>query len=163
MLADEFNRLTDHQRVRLLCEVCSSPSWARRVSDGAPFENLSALLAHAERVLAELPESEIDSALAGHPRIGGCVTSAEAAREQAGVAGAPDDVRAALAAQNRAYEDKFGYVYLVCADGRPAAQLLAILSERLHNDAETERRVMRMELAAINRIRLARLLSKEAS
>ena len=83
------------------------------------------------------------------------------AREQASVAQAGDDVRAELAAKNRQYEDRFGYVYLVCATGRTAEELLAILTERLENDPETERRVMRNELAKINRLRLERLLSKE--
>lgn len=67
----------------------------------------------------------------------------------------------ALAAANRKYEEKFGHVYLVCATGRSAHELLAILEERLDNDAETERRVLRVELTKINRIRLGRLLGPE--
>ncbi len=113
-------------------------------------------------MLAELPDAEIDAALDGHPRIGGRVDNESSAREQAGVATAGDDVRAALAAGNRAYEDRFGYVYLVCASGRSADELLAILTDRLDNDPETERRVMRNELAKINRLRLQRLLSEPA-
>jgi len=69
-------------------------------------------------------------------------------------------VKAALAAKNREYEDRFGYVYLVCASGRSADELLAILTDRLDNDAETERRVMRNELAKINRLRLERMVSE---
>ena len=65
--------------------------------------------------------------------------------------------------KNRSYEDAFGYVYLVCASGRTAEELLAILTDRLDNDPETERRVMRIELAKINRLRLQRLLSKETA
>ncbi|MDT5302312.1 MAG: 2-oxo-4-hydroxy-4-carboxy-5-ureidoimidazoline decarboxylase, partial [Mycobacterium sp.] len=86
--------------------------------------------------------------------------NASSAREQAGVTAADDDVRAALAAGNRDYEDRFGYVYLVCASGRSADELLAILTDRLDNDPDTERRVMRNELAKINRLRLKRLLSE---
>jgi 2-oxo-4-hydroxy-4-carboxy-5-ureidoimidazoline decarboxylase len=76
---------------------------------------------------------------------------------------ADDDVRAELAAKNREYDAKFGYVYLVCASGRSAEELLAIIADRLDNDADTERRVMRSELAKINRLRLERLLSEPAS
>jgi 2-oxo-4-hydroxy-4-carboxy-5-ureidoimidazoline decarboxylase len=65
-----------------------------------------------------------------------------------------------LTAGNRAYEDRFGYVYLVCAAGRSAEELLAILTDRLTNDPDTERHVMRNELAKINRLRLQRLLSE---
>ncbi len=75
------------------------------------------------------------------------------------MASATDDVKAALAEGNRAYEVKFGYVYLVCASGRSAPELLDILTERLSNDPDSERRVMRSELGKINRLRLERLLS----
>jgi 2-oxo-4-hydroxy-4-carboxy-5-ureidoimidazoline decarboxylase len=145
-------------RAKLL-EVCSSPLWAEQVLAGGPFHDVDALLYHADRVLAGLPDSEIDAALEGHPRIGGRAENPSSAREQAGVAGADDDVRAELAAKNRMYEDKFGYVYLVCASGRSAEELLAILTDRLANDPETERHIMRAELMKINRLRLRRLLS----
>jgi 2-oxo-4-hydroxy-4-carboxy-5-ureidoimidazoline decarboxylase len=155
-----FNRLTDRQRMNLLFGVCSSTIWARRVLTGGPFRDVDALLDRADRVLAELPDGEIDAALDGHPRIGAKVDNASSAREQASVADADADVRAALAAENREYDAKFGYVYLVCASDRSAEELLAILTDRLHNDADTERRVMRSELAKINRLRLERLLSE---
>jgi 2-oxo-4-hydroxy-4-carboxy-5-ureidoimidazoline decarboxylase len=155
-----FNTLTDRQRMNLLFGVCSSPIWARRVLAGGPFRNADALLDRADRVLAELPDAEIDAALDGHPRIGATVDNASSAREQAAVTTAADSVKAELAARNREYDEKFGYVYLVCASGRTAEELLDILSDRLHNDPETERRVMRSELAKINRLRLERLLSE---
>jgi 2-oxo-4-hydroxy-4-carboxy-5-ureidoimidazoline decarboxylase len=146
-----------------LLEVCASPLWGQRVLAGGPFHDIDALLDHADRVLTELPDTEIDAALEGHPRIGGRVDNATSAREQAGMADADDDLRAELVAKNRMYEEKFGYVYLVCASGRSAEELLAILTDRLGNDTETERRVMRTELMKINRLRLHRLLSKETA
>ncbi|CAN5344702.1 2-oxo-4-hydroxy-4-carboxy-5-ureidoimidazoline decarboxylase [soil metagenome] len=163
---DGFNRLTDRQRMNLLFGVCSSPIWARRVLAGAPFRDVDALLDRADRVLAELPDAEIDKALDGHPRIGANVKeahNASSAREQAAVTTAGDDVKAQLAVRNREYDEKFGYVYLVCASGRSAEELLAILVDRLDNDPDTERRVMRSELAKINRLRLQRLLSEPAA
>ncbi len=84
-----------------LLEVCSSNSWARNVLAGGPFRDVDALLDR------------------------GRVDNAGSAREQAAVATAGDDVRAELAAKNRAYEDTFGYGYLVCASGRFAKELLA--------------------------------------
>jgi len=160
---DGFNKLTDRQRMNLLFGVCSSTIWARRVLAGAPFRDVDALLDRADRVLAELPDAEIDAALDGHPRIGATVKGADhaaSAREQAAVSTAGDEVKTALAAKNREYDEKFGYVYLVCASGRSAEELLAILVDRLDNDPDTERRVMRSELAKINRLRLERLLSE---
>src|SRR5687768_8980827 len=144
-----FNRLSDRQRMHLLYDVCSSPIWARRVLAGGPFRDADALLQRADRVLAELPDAEIDAALDGHPRIGARADNPSSAREQARVADAAAEVKTELAAKNREYENRFGYVYLVCASGRSAEELLAILTERLDNDRETERRVMRNELAKI--------------
>jgi 2-oxo-4-hydroxy-4-carboxy-5-ureidoimidazoline decarboxylase len=155
-----FTRLTEDQQMDLLLGACSSTVWARRVLAGGPFRDVGALLERADRVLAELPDGEIDAALDGHPRIGAEVDNASSAREQAAVLAAADSVKAELAAKNAEYDQRFGYVYLVCADGRSAEELLAILTDRLHNDPETERRVMRSELAKINRLRLARLLSE---
>lgn len=155
-----FNALSERQRMHLLFEVCSSTIWARRVVAGSPFRDADALYDRADRVLAELPDAEIDAALDGHPRIGAKADNPSSAREQARVAAADEAVKAELAVKNRAYEDRFGYVYLVCASGRSADELLAILTDRLHNDPETERRVMRNELAKINRLRLERLLSE---
>ena len=155
-----FNRLSERQRMHLLFEVCSSTIWARRVLAGGPFRDAEALFDRADRVLAELPDAELDAALDGHPRIGAKADNPSSAREQARVADAADAVKAELAEKNRAYDDKFGYVYLVCANGRTAEELLAILTDRLDNDPETERRVMRSELAKINRLRLERLLMR---
>jgi 2-oxo-4-hydroxy-4-carboxy-5-ureidoimidazoline decarboxylase len=140
-----------------LLEVCASAMWAQRVAAGGPYSDVDSLLEQADRVLARLPNAEIDAALAGHPRIGGPIDNPSSAREQACVQNAAEQVRTELADKNRAYEDKFGYVYLVCASGRSAEELLDNLTERLDNDAETERRVVRTELMKINRQRLKRL------
>jgi 2-oxo-4-hydroxy-4-carboxy-5-ureidoimidazoline decarboxylase len=150
-----FAALTAVAATDALLACCSAPEWARALVAGRPYPTVDAFLDAADAVLAQLPESEIDRALAGHPRIGERPDSAASAREQAGV---QDAVRAALVDGNRAYEARFGHIYLVCASGRSGDELLTILEDRLHNDAETERRVMRTELAKINRIRLRGLL-----
>jgi 2-oxo-4-hydroxy-4-carboxy-5-ureidoimidazoline decarboxylase len=137
-----------------LLDVCASPLWAQRVLTGGPFHDVDALLDHADRVLAELPETEIDAALQGHPRIGGRVDNASSAARTSRYGRRRRRTAGQLAAKNRMYEDKFGYVYLVCASGRSAEELLAILTDRLGNDPETERHVMRTELLKINGLRL---------
>jgi 2-oxo-4-hydroxy-4-carboxy-5-ureidoimidazoline decarboxylase len=156
---DGFNGLTDAQRMHLLGQVCSSAQWTREVLSGQPFGSVGALLDRADRALAGLSDAEFSAALDGHPRIGGPVDNASSAREQAGLAHAGDAIRAELAAGNAAYEQKFGCGYLVCATGLSAEQLLASLTGRLHNDPQTERRVMRAEMIKINRLRLQCLLS----
>ncbi|KIA64844.1 2-oxo-4-hydroxy-4-carboxy-5-ureidoimidazoline decarboxylase [Nocardia vulneris] len=157
-----FDALPRDAAIEALLACCSSPQWARALAAGRPYSSIGAVLDTADTVLAGLPEAEIDRALAGHPRIGARPHSAASAREQAGVADAPEEVHAALAAGNRAYEQRFGYRYLVYASGSTGSELLALLQDRLHHDAETERRVMRTELAKINRLRLRGLLTAAA-
>lgn len=158
MQISEFDRLTDADAEAALLACCAAPEWAATITAGRPYGTLDALLARADAVLAGLDEDQVDLALAGHPRIGERPEHAASVREQRGVAGAPASVLTALADGNRAYEQRFGHVYLVCADGRPAEELLAVLHDRLTNDPATERAVLRTELGRINRIRLTRLL-----
>ncbi|WP_280347907.1 2-oxo-4-hydroxy-4-carboxy-5-ureidoimidazoline decarboxylase [Nocardia neocaledoniensis] len=155
-LAD-FNDVPAEAAEAALLTCCSAPRWARAVAAARPYDSVDALLAAADAALAALDDAELDEALAGHPRIGDRPTSAASAREQSGVSGAA--VFAALAEGNRAYEEKFGHLYLVCAAGRDGEELLAVLRARLDNDPTTERQVMRTELAKINRLRLTRLVT----
>ncbi|NDZ96484.1 2-oxo-4-hydroxy-4-carboxy-5-ureidoimidazoline decarboxylase [Streptomyces sp. SID6673] len=154
-----FNELSERQAIHQLYECCSSSIWALRVAKARPFSDDEALLEYADLILAELTDTDLDEALAGHPRIGDRPDNPSSEREQSGVAGADSAVLTDLKKLNAAYEEKFGHVYLVFANGRPADELLDILRQRMHNDAETERRVMRMELAKINRSRLRRMLT----
>lgn len=139
-----------------LLAVCAAPGWAARVAAGGPYASLDALLGAAADALTD---ADLDPAMAGHPRIGDRTASGRSGHEQGAVAAATDDVLDALAAGNRAYEERFGHVYLVCASGRSAEDLLATLHARLGNDASTERAVALAELAAINRIRLRQMMT----
>src|SRR5690606_19417888 len=99
-------------------------------------------------------------ALSAHPRIGERLAQAGreadwSRAEQAGMGDADDALRAEIAAANQAYEQRFGHVFLICATGRSAEQMLAAARQRLNNDLDTERRVVRDELRAITRLRLA--------
>jgi 2-oxo-4-hydroxy-4-carboxy-5-ureidoimidazoline decarboxylase len=157
-----FNALAGDEAAAAGLACCSSSRWAKMVADGRPYSSTDEVYRTAESALAALADTEIDEALAGHPRIGERAANEHAAwsrREQAGIAGADDELRAVLADGNREYERRFGHVYLVCATGKSAAEMLAILQERLRHDAVTERRVVRAELGKINRIRLERMLA----
>lgn len=155
---EAFHRLSDRQATHALYECCSSCFWARRVAAGRPYATVAEVLAAADAALADLGDGELAEALAGHPRIGERTSHASSRREQSGVDGADPAVLTDLAAGNAEYEARFGHVYLVHADGRPAAELLAVLRERLGHDAATERTVLREQLALINRSRVTRLL-----
>jgi 2-oxo-4-hydroxy-4-carboxy-5-ureidoimidazoline decarboxylase len=150
----------DVERALLAC--CAAPQWARQLAAGRPYGSPAALYESADDSLAELDEAEFDAALAGHPRIGDRSGSASSRREQSAVAAASDETLAALVEGNREYEERFGHVYLVCADGRSGDELLAVLRERLHNDRATERANAREELRKINRSRLRRLIGDSA-
>lgn len=149
-------------RQRLLV-CCSSERWAAEVASGRPYASADELLASSDAAMAGLAPADLHQALGGHPRIGerGDVDQ-QAASEQAGVLAADQATIQALAEGNEEYERRFGHIYLVCATGRNAADLLALLRERLGNDPETEWGVVRRELGKINRIRLTRLLEGEA-
>jgi 2-oxo-4-hydroxy-4-carboxy-5-ureidoimidazoline decarboxylase len=112
-----------------------------------------------------LTEADWREAFAAHPRIGESArTGTETERhwanqEQAKAGGAPADVRAALAEGNRAYEAKFGFVFLICASGKSAEEMLAALTTRLHNDPDKEFGIAVEEQKKITRLRLGRLLT----
>jgi 2-oxo-4-hydroxy-4-carboxy-5-ureidoimidazoline decarboxylase len=157
-----FNARPAEQAREALLGCCRAERWAAQVTTGRPYSSLGALQARAAEVLTD---EDVTEALAGHPRIGqapAATHSSWSRSEQSGVAGADEAVRAELAAGNQAYEARFGHIYLVCAAGRSATELLAILQARLANDPETERQVMRGELIKINDLRLAQLIGTEA-
>ena len=156
-----FNGLPGGRARAALLACCRAERWAAQVADGRPYPSLAALLTEAA---AALTDGDVTEALAGHPRIGQAPAAAHSSwsrSEQSGVASAGGQVRADLAAGNRAYEDRFGHIYLVCASGRTAPELLRILRDRLANDPAAERQVMRGELIKINELRLARLIGEE--
>ncbi|WP_242608926.1 2-oxo-4-hydroxy-4-carboxy-5-ureidoimidazoline decarboxylase [Actinomadura formosensis] len=146
-----------------LAACCASRRWIAAV---AGQRDLDAVRAVSKRVLDELEWADVEEALAAHPRIGermrGDAREAGWSRgEQSGMAGAAREVRDALVEGNRAYEERFGHVFLIRASGRSALEMLVDLRERLGNDARTEREVVRRELAEIVDLRLARLGAKE--
>jgi 2-oxo-4-hydroxy-4-carboxy-5-ureidoimidazoline decarboxylase len=157
----------DELRVRLR-SCCAAETWVHRMLAGRPYESEADLMSASDRATAGLDADGLSQALAGHPRIGDTSPahadderSATWSRgEQAGVAGTDAGLLGELAAANAAYEQRFGHVYLVCASGRDAAELLAICRARLGNDPEAEHGVVLDELAKINQLRLAKLLEE---
>lgn len=156
-----LNALEPEAAERELMACCASRAFARAVAAQRPFPDLDGLGAAADSAVRELAWPDVLEALDAHPRIGERAAGAGRAeswsrQEQAGV---QDRARQALTEGNQAYEARFGHVYLVCATGLSGEDLLARLRERLANDDDTERRVVRDELAKITRLRLAKLVS----
>jgi allantoicase len=147
-----------------LSSCCAAGAWVEQMANGRPYHGWEALLGASDRAVAHLDHDDVTQALAAHPRIGqrpgGSSTEATWSRqEQASVADADAEVHAALHDGNLAYEERFGHVFLICASGRSAPDILTALRERLGNDPDTEWGVVTEELRKITRLRLERLLA----
>ena len=167
--------------VRFL-SCCGSPEWAHRLTMERPFRDADELQEAADRVWRSLPESEWREAFAAHPRIGleeaagtgpadlhpppnsdRARARAWSRQEQSGTKSASPETLVNLADANREYEERFGYIFIVCASGKSAAEMLALAESRLHNDARTELAIAAEEQRKIMLLRLARLLEAEGA
>ena len=146
---------------------CAAPGWVERMLARRPFGSLERARAAAREEWFGLTPDEWKEAFAHHPRIGDVSVlratfggaAASSAREQAGVAGADDAVLQALVDVNAEYEARFGYVFIVCATGLTAEQMLGIARARLGNGPEEEIRIAAGELVKICDLRLAAVVS----
>jgi 2-oxo-4-hydroxy-4-carboxy-5-ureidoimidazoline decarboxylase len=148
---------------------CGARRWIDAMLAARPWADAEALFASAERAADALDPDDWREAFAHHPRIGDraalarrfATTAAWAAHEQHGAAVASSDVLDALAEGNRAYEQRFGHIFIVCATGLTAPEMLAMLRARLTNDPARELAIAAGEQRKITRLRLAKLLEEE--
>lgn len=147
---------------------CGSKRWARMMTGARPFADVAALLEQSEKIWRSLAAQDWLEAFAAHPKIGeqraapkqSTQSAAWSQTEQSGVNAASVDVREALREANRLYERKFGYIFIVCATGKSAAEMLEICLQRLRNDADAELRIAAEEQRKITEIRLKKLLAE---
>ncbi len=147
---------------RSLQACCGSPRWVERMLGRRPFGSREALVAAAREEWFALSPADWREAFAHHPKIGDrdalrarfAATRHLAAREQSGVDDATDATLQALAEANREYEERFGYIFIVCASGRSADEMLEMLRSRLHNDPGREILIAAGEQAKITALRL---------
>jgi 2-oxo-4-hydroxy-4-carboxy-5-ureidoimidazoline decarboxylase len=164
---DQVNSWTKGEAQAAFLRCCGASRWAAQMAACRPFVREQDLFDEAERIWQELNCDDWLEAFAAHPRIGDldalrlkfANTTAWTTAEQAGMAGAADAVLLALAEGNGAYEAKFGYIFIVCATGKTAEEMLALLQERLQNDPERELLIAVGEQAKITRLRLQKLCS----
>jgi 2-oxo-4-hydroxy-4-carboxy-5-ureidoimidazoline decarboxylase len=162
----ELDALPAQDAATLLESCCGSREWVRRMLIRRPFGTTTALLDAAAVEWQGLAPGDWLDAFAHHPRIGEReAAAAQDARsrawsgeEQRGVAQAEPSALAELTEGNHEYEAKFGHIFLVCASGKSAAETMALLRERMSNDAASELRIAAGEQAKITRLRLRRLL-----
>jgi OHCU decarboxylase len=167
MTLAEFNSLPPAQAESLLMDCCGSSRWAAGVSSQRPYADTETVRKAADSVWWKLDRADWLEAFSHHPQIGdkpaGGSDSARkwAEGEQSGARAAADDVKARLARANRAYFEKFGYIYIICATGKTAEGMLAILNQRLQNDPPSEISIAAEQQRLITRIRLDKLLASE--
>jgi allantoicase len=153
-----LNALPRDQAVATLRTLCGSLRFAERMADARPFEDAAALHRIAERSFWSLGEQDWIEAFSAHPRIGEKSAERWAQQEQSGVQGAAAETLAQLARLNGEYFDKHGFVFLICAAGRSADEMLASLNERLAEPRAREIRTAAEEQAKILRLRIDKWL-----
>jgi OHCU decarboxylase len=157
-----------------LLRCCGSERWAREMAMRRPWPDLEAMAEDADTIWRGLSAIDRLQAFAAHPQIG--VTAATAAagaadrrlsadaawssQEQSRVMAASDDLRDRLAAANDRYQARFGFIFIVCATGKSAEEMLAIVLERLTHSREEELRIAAEEQRKITRLRLKKLVSE---
>jgi OHCU decarboxylase len=165
---EKLNDMTEDEKRAALLACNGSTRWADEVAALLPMWDTGQLLIIGERVWQELPRECWLEAFRSHPKIGERKAEAdagEAARrwsegEQARARQASPETLAALAEANREYEEKFGFIFVVCATGRTADEVLSLLRERMGNDRETELLVAAEEQWRITEIRIRKLLGE---
>jgi 2-oxo-4-hydroxy-4-carboxy-5-ureidoimidazoline decarboxylase len=166
MTLHEFNILPKEQLIAELTKCCGSSAWVNRMLPFIPADDLVELLEDAEEQWWKCSEDDWREAFSHHPKIGDTESLAKkfastaqwASGEQSGVNNADKEIIEALAEGNRLYEEKFGYIFIVCATGKSAEEMLGLLHARLPNSPEEEIKIAADEQNKITKLRIEKLL-----
>ena len=169
MNLDEFNGLSEDEAKVALERCCGSALWVEEVARLRPFRSERELFDTADRIWRTLSLSDWKEAFAHHPKIGDLnsikakfqTTASWATQEQAGVRAASESTLRALSDGNRTYEEKFGYIFIVCATEKNEREMLELLKARMGNSPSQEIVIAAEEQAKITRIRLEKLFQLE--
>ena len=161
-----IDALSTEEARETLVRCCGANAWVNGMLARRPFGDDAGLFRAAEEIWAAMDTAAILEALDHHPRIGADLeqlrkrfasTAAWAAGEQAGASAATEETLRALRDGNVRYEARFGHIFVVCATGKSAEEMVALLEKRLPNDHATELRIAAAEQAKITRLRLEKL------
>jgi 2-oxo-4-hydroxy-4-carboxy-5-ureidoimidazoline decarboxylase len=161
---DGFNSLPAVRLEEDLLACCAAPAWGAEIAAKRPYQDRSEIVAAADAAARALSWDDVLAGLSAHPRIGdraaGDSTEAAWSRREQSTAAQDTDAgtEAALVEANRAYEERFGHVFLIFASGRTRAEILAAARDRLTNDEAAERPIVADELRKIALLRLERVL-----
>ena len=162
-----LNSLTAEDAAKELRQCCGSRRWAEQMSNHRPYSTLESLITHADQLWWSLTPDDWLEAFRSHPKIGekkasdkvSAQSSQWSGQEQAGVSSASQDTVDSLESLNRAYEQKFGFIFIICATGKTSEEMLEALQDRLQHDSDTELRLAATEQAKITELRLKKLLT----
>ena len=163
-----WNGLSHEESALEILDCCGSSAWSRQLAAGRPFDDELSLITAADEIWNRLPPQDWLQAFSKHPRIGERKTpqaaspqsAAWSAQEQQDVTAAGEAIHSALAEANREYEQRFGRVFIVCATGKSATEMLDIMLSRLRNDDATELRAAAEEQRKITNLRLKKWLQR---
>lgn len=166
----ELNALSAGRAAELFDACCGSSRWVSALVARRPFASLDQLLDVADDVWRQLEPADWREAFAHHPRIGerrAALPQTDraamwSASEQSAVSTATTSTQSELAAVNERYEQRFGFIYIVCAAGRSADELLSLAHARINNDPEAELRIAADEQRKITTLRLRKLITEQA-
>lgn len=161
-----FNELAPEEARKELLKCCGAARWAETVERDRPYSSLEQLIARANEVWWSLTETDWLEAFRSHPKIGerkaANAVSAQSqqwsAQEQQGVQNAAQEAIEKLARSNVDYERKFGFIFIVCATGKSTDEILALIEQRLPNEASVELPIAAAEQAKITELRLRKLI-----
>ena len=168
MTLEDLNQLSPPDAEAEFLKCCGSRTWAISMADSRPFATVGEVFAAAEKISSSLTQADWLEAFRAHPKIGEkkaatAQTQQEqrwSSQEQSAMQSATADTVARLASQNREYERKFGFIFIVCATGKSSAEMRTLLERRLENDPPTELAIAAHEQQKIMRLRLEKLLSQ---
>ena len=162
-----LNSLPHEEAVKTLLQCCGSKRWAENIAKSRPYPDVETLIKGANDTWWSLQQDDWLEAFRTHPKIGEKKATdpvSERSRqwsgqEQAGVATASRETVDTLAALNWAYEQKFGFIFIICATGKTSEEMLATLKNRLENEPATELPIAAAEQSKITELRLKKLIS----
>lgn len=162
---DRLNALPPNEAEATLLSCCGSTEWARRMAAARPYASEAGLAEAADRIWRGLSRADWLEAFAAHPKIGAAAPAGHgkapewSREEQRGTSAASPETLTSLAAANRDYEARFGHIFIVCASGRSAEEMLSLARQRLANDPDRELSLAAEEQRKITRLRLEKLLA----
>jgi len=167
MNLERLNALPSDEASNEFLQCCGSKRWAQQMVQARPYSTVEDLIAGANDIWWSLQADDWLEAFRSHPKIGETKaaeavsekSSAWSGQEQAGVSSASEETVDSLASLNREYEQKFEFIFIICATGKTSAEMLSALRERVNNDVATELRTAAAEQSKITELRLKKLLT----